>query len=219
MDAALLIRSYGGGPVGGAADCAASHGHVALAEALRASAKWAEPSRFLRDASAERTRAALRGGADIVTLAGEPLGSAISPPRFAEMCSLDGPSRMYALGVLGAARAEKFAEAGSVAALVRAAAAPWSTSSHELFPDQARADPNSHHLNLSLSSLDCVSDGVPVAVPLLTHIASPRHRRVRARDFSCGRSPTSRALFRRPTPPLSSTSRSLILCRGSSCAG
>ena len=150
-------------PVGGAADCAASHGHAALAEALRASAKWAEPSRFLRDASAERTRAALRGGADIVTLPGEPLGSAISPPRFAEMCSLDGPSRMYALGVLGAARAEKFAEAGSVAALVRAAAAPWSTSSHELFPDQARADPKSHHLNSSLSSLNCVSDGVPVS--------------------------------------------------------
>ena len=74
----------------------------------------------------------------------------ISPRKFAEMRTLTGPSRMYVLGVLGAARAEKFAEVGSVTALVRAAAAPWSTSTHELFPDQARADPNSHHLKLSL---------------------------------------------------------------------
>ena len=158
--------------MGGAADCAANHGYVALtacpertyltysfhdhlryvalAESLRASAKWAEPSRFLRDASADRIRAALRGGADLHALPGEPLGSVISPRKFAEMRTLTGPSRMYALGVLGAARAEKFAEAGSVTALVRAAAAPWSTSTHELFPDQARADPNSHHLKLSL---------------------------------------------------------------------
>ena len=92
----------------------AAFGHDALAEWLALSRKWS-PLHHLEVLSPERTRALLRGGADLHLI----------------------PSTVNTATPLE--RARQLAPANASASLVVRAAGPWSTTTHELFGDAERA--------------------------------------------------------------------------------
>ena len=89
-------------------------GHAALAEWLVLSRHWS-PLHHLEVLSPERTRALLRGGADV---------------HFKPSAG-DVPSPLE--------RAQQLAPGSAAASLVVRAAGPWSVASHELFPAAERA--------------------------------------------------------------------------------
>ena len=92
----------------------ATYGHHALAEWLALSREWS-PLHHLEVLSPERTRALLRGGADLH----------LSPSTGDTATPLE--------------RARQLAPASASASLVVRAAGPWSTTTHELFGDAERA--------------------------------------------------------------------------------
>ena len=103
----------------------AAHDHAALTEWLILSRQWS-PLHHLEVLSPERTRALLRGGADL---------------HFKPSAG-DVPSPLE--------RAQQLAPGSAAASLVVRAAGPWSVASHELFPDAQRAHAVSLAYSLSL---------------------------------------------------------------------
>ena len=91
-----------------------ARGHAALTQWLVLSRHWS-PLHHLEVLSPERTRALLRGGADLHL---KPSAGDTSSPL---------------------ERARQLAPGSAAASLVVRAAGPWSVATHELFPDAQRA--------------------------------------------------------------------------------
>ena len=115
---AQLLSSHGANRVFSQWDTAerasAHYGHDALTEWLALSREWS-PLHHLEVLSPERTRALLRGGADLHLT--RSTGNTATPLE----------------------RARQLAPASASASLVVCAAGPWSTTTHELFGDAERA--------------------------------------------------------------------------------
>ena len=133
VDCARLLSSYGArrevqeGELAGATaeEISTEEGHAALTQWLILSRGWL-PLHHLEVLSPERTRALLRGGADLHF-----------KPRAG-----DAPSPLE--------RAQQLTPSNTAASLVVRAAGPWSVASHELFPDAQRAQAVSLAYSLSL---------------------------------------------------------------------
>ena len=113
-----LLSSYGAnrifGPIGLTAEDISARRHAALTQWLARSREWS-PLHHLEVLSPERTRALLRGGADLH----------LAPSTGDTATPLE--------------RARQLAPASASASLVVRAAGPWSTTTHELFGDAERA--------------------------------------------------------------------------------
>lgn len=118
IQCAQLLSSYGANRDFSYGDTAESFsalfGHTALVEWLALSREWS-PLHHLEVLSPDRTRALLRGGADLH----------LSPSTGDTATPLE--------------RARQLAPASASASLVVRAAGPWSTTTHELFGDAERA--------------------------------------------------------------------------------
>ena len=108
-----LLCSFGAGPRAEAATQAERAGHAPLARWLELSEEWTTPLHYTRAVTPARAFRLLRDGADL------------------HACAYPGRPTPLSLD-----RGE--APPGSTAEMILAAAAPWSTETHQLFPHDSR---------------------------------------------------------------------------------